>query len=266
MPKTTKRQRRPLVFQKTITWSRCTNWGNHSSADGTMKQRRPRSQKQALKKPKQKKQPNGVPAFGPGFFLMLYCQSLKSADDGVAEPITTAQAKEHLRVDHDSDDAYIATLIKVVRQSVEISTGRALTQNQTISAAYQFFPRAYERIVLPRPPFVEMVSLQYYDANQELQTVTEYEIDNSGNGCAYLSMNTGNFTFPTLSSEHEGRVIANYRAGYAVEDVPAPLYQAMLLLLGHYYDTREPVAYNANPMPVPRSVDFLCRQYKVRQA
>lgn len=195
---------------------------------------------------------------------MIYPYSIKRTTDSSSEPITLAEAKEHLRVDHSTDDTYIQTLIKVARQSVEISTGRSLASGQTYVAGYQFFPYMYDRLVIPRPPFSTVSSVKYHDAEDTEQTLSasSYVVDSSGSGCALLSM-TDNFDYPTLTKNREARVLVTFTAG---DTPPEPLYQAMLLLITHYYDTREPVAYNANPMKVPRSVDFLCRQYKVRSS
>ena len=84
----------------------------------------------------------------------------------------------------------------------------------------------------------------------------------SMNNCAFISMND-DFGYPTLSIYKEARVLITFTAGS--DSIPKPLHQAMLLLISHYYDTREPVAYNANPLKVPRSVDFLCNQHKIRR-
>jgi len=195
---------------------------------------------------------------------MIYPISIKRTIDSSSEPITLAEAKTHLRVDHSNDDSYITTLISVARQSIEISTGRALGASQTFVAGYQYLPYGYDRLVIPRPPLVSVTSFKFFDNNEDEQTVdsSKFEIDSSGNNCALISMND-DFGYPTLSIYKEARVLITFTAGS--DSIPKPLHQAMLLLISHYYDTREPVAYNANPLKVPRSVDFLCNQHKIRR-
>ncbi len=49
------------------------------------------------------------------------------------EPLTVAEAKAHLRVDHTSDDSYIESLIKAARVTCENFQNRAyITQTQAI--------------------------------------------------------------------------------------------------------------------------------------
>ena len=42
------------------------------------------------------------------------------------EPLTLAETKQHLRVDHNEDDALISTLIASACQAAESRTGRVL--------------------------------------------------------------------------------------------------------------------------------------------
>jgi uncharacterized phiE125 gp8 family phage protein len=195
---------------------------------------------------------------------MIYAYSVKKITDSTSEPVSLTEAKEHLRIDHNDDDSYISTLITVARESIEVSTGRALgANNATYKAGYQYLPYGYDRLVIPRPPLVAVTSVTYIQKDNTEVTVSSdhYEVDDSGANCAFVSMND-DFGYPDLTPYKENRVHINYTAGGTP---PKPLYQAILLLIGHYYDTREPVAYNANPMKIPRSVDFLCNQYKIRR-
>lgn len=44
-------------------------------------------------------------------------------------------------------------------------------------------------------------------------------------------------------------------------NIPSPLYQAMLLLIGNYYANRESVAF-ASAMPLPHAYEYLIALYK----
>jgi uncharacterized phiE125 gp8 family phage protein len=64
------------------------------------------------------------------------------------EPVTLAEAKQHLRVDIDDDDTYIEALIVAARQYAEEYLDRALISQQ-LAVRMDTFPYEFE---LPRPP------------------------------------------------------------------------------------------------------------------
>ena len=197
-------------------------------------------------------------------FPQFQPQAIKRITDSSTEPVSLAEAKAHLRVDHTNDDSYISTLITASRQSLEISTRRSLGTGQTYQVSYHSFPTVYNRLVIPNPPIVSVTSLQYYDVNNSLITVdsTKYHVENQSEGVGYISLDDG-FSRPTISKERIAPVVLTYNTGYA--NLPKPLHQSILLLVAHYYDTREPVAMGVAPMKVQRSVDFIVDQYKIRK-
>jgi uncharacterized phiE125 gp8 family phage protein len=51
-----------------------------------------------------------------------------------SEPISIAEAKDHLRIDHDDEDDYIDGLIQMAREQVESDCARALmTQTRVLT-------------------------------------------------------------------------------------------------------------------------------------
>ena len=56
-------------------------------------------------------------------------------------------------------------------------------------------------------------------------------------------------------------------AGYgaAASDVPGPLRQALLLLVAHWYENREPIAVGSPDMAVPGAVSELLEPYRMRR-
>lgn len=77
------------------------------------------------------------------------------------EPVTTAEAKTHLRVTTSDDDTYIGTLITVARRHVETITGRALI-NQTWDYFLDNFPPG-DKIVIPLPRLSSVTTVKYTD-------------------------------------------------------------------------------------------------------
>ena len=109
------------------------------------------------------------------YYSNLKAHMIKKTTDSSAELISLTEAKAHLRVDHSDDDTYISTLIQVVRQSLEISTLRALGASQTYKAYYQDFPFSYDYLEVPRPPLVSVSSVKYYDLNDSLAISHYYD-------------------------------------------------------------------------------------------
>ena len=196
---------------------------------------------------------------------MIRAISIKRTTDASTEPVTLAEAKEHLRVDFSDDDSYISTLITAARQSIEISTKRAVASGQTYEAGYAIFPLRYDSLEIPNPPLVSVTSIKYFDDQGVEHTVNtnKYNGDTTGSNCANVFFKD-TFSLPTVSRDLLAPVKITYTAGYT--DLPKPLHQAILLLVSHYYDTREPISIGSMPFKISRSVDFLCNQYRIRGA
>ena len=58
----------------------------------------------------------------------------------------------------------------------------------------------------------------------------------------------------------------DFTAGYGAlaTDVPAPLREALLLLIAHWYENREPIAVGAPEMLVPGTVAQLIAPFQVK--
>ncbi len=80
-----------------------------------------------------------------------------------AEPVTTAEAKAHLRLDHDSEDDLIAGLIRAAREEVERATGLAMI-DQSWRLALDCVP-ACGLVLLRRHPVKAIISVTVYDAD-----------------------------------------------------------------------------------------------------
>ena len=189
--------------------------------------------------------------------------TVKRTVDSSSEPLSVSEAKEHLRVTSSDDDTYISNLIKVARQSAEISTRRCLISGTTYVASYKYFPFVYNHLRIPNPPLVSVSHIKYYDLADNLQTLSssEYIVESTLEDSALIGFNDA-FTRPTLSRERMAPIQVQFEAGYT--ETPIAIKQAMLLLISHYYDTREPISFTGEPFKIPRSVDFLLQQYAIR--
>lgn len=153
-------------------------------------------------------------------------------ESGIKEPVTLADAKMHIRAitgDTTEDEAIILPLISAAREYAEGRTGRSYAE-QTISA----YPEGWGVYQLPRPPVRSVESITYRDENGDENTLEpeRYAVDLVA-GKVYIKEPPG----ITLDIGHPIKV--TYKAGGGL--VPSMVRQAMLLLIGHWYNNREAV-------------------------
>jgi uncharacterized phiE125 gp8 family phage protein len=173
------------------------------------------------------------------------------------DPVSLAEAKAHLRVTDGSDDALIVGYLMAARQHVEDFTGRTLSL-QTYD--YKIDDELCDEIVLPRPPLVSVTSVSYVDINGATQTLSAalYQVDT---GILFGRIVPAyQATYPSVRSQPNA-VAVRFQAGYS--QIPEPIRQAILLLVSHFYDNRQPVLIGAISSELPFSVVALLSPYKV---
>jgi len=162
------------------------------------------------------------------------------------EPVTVSEAKTHLRIDNNVEDAYIASLISVARITAENRTQRTFITT-TWSYTLDSFPDA---IPLPNPPIIDAVSLQYISVDNVLVTLSsqDYVVDNVREP-GWIVPKYGKQFPPTYDEINS--VIATYRAGYGslATDVPAPIRHWILLAVGDLYDQSRSLSSEKNIIP-----------------
>ncbi len=108
------------------------------------------------------------------------------------EPVSLAEARLHLRVDMDDDDALIRSLITAARQAAETLTGRQLitarwklvldafpgpsSMGVPVGASFSLPAHA---ILIPKCPIQSIVSIQYVDMSGAWPVMppTDYTVD-----------------------------------------------------------------------------------------
>ncbi len=181
-------------------------------------------------------------------------RSLTRATPPAVEPVTLTEAKIHLRVDTDTDDAYISTIITAAREWCEQYVDRTLVQTQW-TMRLDSFP--YE-IELPRPPIATSgtataVTLTYRlgdDSTATLST-TAYRVDRNSTPGVVRQLRAG--TWPANLDDYNA-VSVTWWAGYGSDgsSVPAAIRHAMLMLIGHWYESRSSVLVGS----ISKEVEF----------
>ena len=179
------------------------------------------------------------------------------------EPVTLVEAKAHLRVDVGDDDALISGLVKGAREQFESDTRRALV-TQTWDLVLDAFPAEAE-LKLPLPPLASVTSITYKDQDGNVLTypAANYVVDTS-ELFGRIVLKSG-FTWPSTTLWAAGAVLVRFVAGYgAAAAVPQGAKQAILLLVGHWYENREAVAVQPGltAVDLPMAYDRLMWQMR----
>lgn len=175
-------------------------------------------------------------------------------------PISEEEVRDHLRLDDDRDEAYIKGLIAVVTNFTEKITRRALL-TQTWKVFFDCFPE-YE-FELPFAPLQSVTHVKYYDANDVLQTIStaEYIVDIVREPGRITTIPYGQWP---IANYRPNAVEIQFVCGYGKADaVPQAIKQAMLILLSHMYENREPVIVGTSVVPMPMSYEYLLWPYRV---
>jgi uncharacterized phiE125 gp8 family phage protein len=175
-----------------------------------------------------------------------------------AEPLSVADAKAFLRVEHDDDDAIIASLITAARNHVEV-----LSRSALITQTW--------RLVLDRWPSDGRIKPKL----SPLQSVAAARVYNEANipsavDASRLVLDTaaGVIAAPGWSLPLPGRAVAGIEldvvVGFgAASDVPQVLLQAIRMLVTHWYENRGLIAIGQTIAMLPPSVNAMIASHRV---
>lgn len=176
-------------------------------------------------------------------------------------PITLAEAKEQCRVDFSDDDALINRLIAAAVALVDGTgeLGRAMV-TQTWA---EWLPPQSGRVRLRMGPVQSLVSVQYYDANDTLQTATLADFDVRPCGDFSTVGPVSGAAWPAATSRTDALKIT-YVAGFGdgETDVPEGIRHALLMTVAHWYERREALS-EVDLKEVPRAVGRLIGNERV---
>lgn len=150
-------------------------------------------------------------------------------------PVSLAEAKAHLRVDHDDQDDLISAQIKAATAWLEGYSG-ILGRALVTQTWRQDFGSFANRIPLPLTPVTAIENVNYFDADDVQQTLdpSVYALLADARS-AYLALQPGQ-SWPS-AYRRDDAVSITFTAGYgAAADVPEPIRQAILLIVQRLFD------------------------------
>lgn len=161
-------------------------------------------------------------------------------------PITLAQVKSHLRLDHADEDEYLDFLIQGATEAVQHHIGRSLMMhtwqkvyypNQSYSNRMSKQPILPILLSLPYPPFVRIIQIVGCKTGGMPQEIKNYQLKFNGD-LAVIEINQ-----PLV------KIDVTYEAGYGdrPETIPADIRQVILQLVGLFYQKRQSFPLSDEP-------------------
>ena len=216
-----------------------------------------------------------------------------------SEPVSLTLAKQHLRVDGTADDTYITALIIAARVYAEHHCRRAFITQTWDMYFDQFHYFDTREIQIPLAPLQSVTWIKYTDTAQNIQTLAtdQYVADgrqqpgrvypafakywpatlplqnsvnirfvagytNAAADAALAALVLAQAAYAAAATDANARILVAAQAAYdaaAVATVPQTIIQAILLLVSHFYENREPIVAERGVVPaeVPFAVDKL---------
>ena len=177
------------------------------------------------------------------------------------EPITLAEAKAWLRESEPYEEDRIQSLIGAARDYVERVTGR-----QLVTATWQLtMPTLSGVIEPPHPPLAGVTSITYNDSSGDSQTVASSVYSVFTDTEPGRIVEAPGQSWPSDVRGEEEDVIVTYPAGYGdAAAVPDILKTAVLTLISHWFDLRQPVVIGTITAEVPKNFDMLIGAYRAK--
>ena len=176
-------------------------------------------------------------------------------------PVSLLEAKAHINVLHEDEDAYIKSLIETATELAE-----QIMSRQIISATYELTMETLpERLELPRPDLISVTSIEYIPEGGTVLAplaISYYIVDNTktpGEVIRHPDM-----AYPSISRVPNS-VKVTFITGYAdASSVPAPIKHWILMQVGTWYEHREEVVIGVSSSKVANKYnDMLLNMYRL---
>lgn len=178
------------------------------------------------------------------------------------EPLTLGEVKTHVNELTSDFDGYLSSLIFVARKHVEDYLNRAL-----ITQTWDYYQTGFSDVIwLPKGKLQSVTTIKYIDTDGALQILAgspiEYSVDTYADpGKVERAYGQAWPGVRPVSNSVVVRFIAGY--GDSGEDVEEPIRQAMLILIGHWFQHRELTDVGNLLAEVPLSTEALLFPYMI---
>jgi len=179
-----------------------------------------------------------------------------------ADPVSLAEVKTHLRVTGTDDDALITRLYAVAVASVEQTLCRKLI-TQTWKAYFDAWPD--NQFIIPFGNLQSVTHIKYTDVDATQSTFSSSYCDvDTVSVPGRILLGYGD-AWPTDTLTAVNPIEIQFVTGYGASstNVPQDIRNAIMLLVGHYYENREMYLIGTIGNKIPMSVEFLLNPHRV---
>lgn len=175
------------------------------------------------------------------------------------EPVTVSEAKAFLRLDTSDEDVLVGSLILTSRLHVEAALGLAI-----ISQGWKVILDSWPEdgtVRFPLGPVLSVSAVRLIAATGSPTTLASdsYTLDGEARPPRLIP----NTNWPAPTRKARGIEI-DFTAGFGPQasDVPEPIRSALLLLVAHWYEHRDPLEIDLPETAIPPSVSSILSPYR----
>lgn len=178
------------------------------------------------------------------------------------EPLTVTDVKEHLRIVTTKEDRYLQRLIGRARVRLERDTGLAL-----LTQTWDYYLDCWDDpIVLPKSPLQSVTHVKYYDTGGTQQTWSDDEYDVDTVSMPGRISTAYGYVYPAAQDRLNSivvRMVCGFTSKTTLANTHDDLNQALLLLVSHFYENREPTLTGTIISEVPMAYRRLVANYRL---
>lgn len=176
----------------------------------------------------------------------------------MAEPLTLAEIRAHLRIDHNDDDAMLANLAAVARNHLETALSLCL-MTQGWRLYLDDWPQ-HGIVELPLHPVLGVTDIRIYDGAGNPQAgLVAHELDRASRPARLFIAN------PLAPGQAMNGIEIDFSAGFGDSgaDVPDGLKRAMLTHVALMYEASGAVGADQQPAAIPDGWERLVAPFRL---